>query len=125
MADGRLSADGRFGFCYRCRADNHSACVGVPCECPCDEGRPAQSHGQLDDERRLSMGLRLDRVRGGHVEVSVFVGHNPGARGRAGVIVLRTEEWEEIAGATFRAGGRVPIDIVPAHPRVAQEGGGS
>jgi hypothetical protein len=36
--------------------------------------------------------------RGGHVEIQVFVGRNLEARGNAGTITLRVEEWEEIQG---------------------------
>jgi hypothetical protein len=49
--------------------------------------------------RPLTIGLRErpgQGFRGGHIEIQVFVGRNPDARGNAGTIVLRVDEWEEI-----------------------------
>lgn len=51
----------------------------------------------------LTVGLRVDSRTGGHVQVSVFVGRNPGARGRAGVITLARDEWGEIAAEIIDA----------------------
>lgn len=46
--------------------------------------------------RRVTVGLRVDRRTGGHVEVSLFAGRNRHARGRSGGLVFRIDEWDEI-----------------------------
>jgi len=47
-------------------------------------------------DRELSVAWREDERNGGHVQVSVFMGYNPGSRGRCGTITLRVEEWEDL-----------------------------
>ncbi len=48
-------------------------------------------------ERGVSVGWRVDEQNPGHTKVSVFIGRNPGARGHAGQLTIRTDEWEELA----------------------------
>jgi len=43
-----------------------------------------------------TISLREDERNPGHVRVSVFVGRQPGSRGHAGQIVLRTDEWDDL-----------------------------
>lgn len=45
-------------------------------------------------EGPLSIMAREERRRGGHVDIGVFVGRRPGARGKAGTITLRIDEWD-------------------------------
>lgn len=65
----------------------------------------------------VTIGLRLEAVHGGHVTVGVFVGTNPGARGKGGTITLRIAEWREIVARTPAGwglpGDPVDIDIIP------------
>ena len=36
--------------CHECRAENHEACVGVPCRCPCpDPARRPNTMHQVED----------------------------------------------------------------------------
>lgn len=44
----------------------------------------------------------------GHTRLSVYVGRTPGARGHAGVITLRTDEYEAL-----RDGDRLVIELFP------------
>lgn len=46
--------------------------------------------------RAVRVGLRVDDRNPGHVHVSVFAGRNPGARGHAGKVTFRSDEWDEI-----------------------------
>lgn len=41
--------------------------------------------------------VEIDRNEA-HVRVNVFIGRQPGSRGRAGELVLRTDEWDELRG---------------------------
>jgi hypothetical protein len=58
-------------------------------------------------ERPVTMGIRLDAIRGGHCDVSIFVGRAESARGHAGTVVLRVEEWEEIERR-----GTIAVDVI-------------
>ncbi|MDP9301281.1 MAG: hypothetical protein M3P43_10380 [Actinomycetota bacterium] len=49
-------------------------------------------------QQPVTVGWREDERAGGHVQLSLFVGRNLDARGRAGVITLRVDEWDEIRG---------------------------
>jgi hypothetical protein len=63
-------------------------------------------------ERLVTVGLRErpgQEFRGGHVEIQVFVGRNPDARGNAGTIILRVDEWEEIQ-ERFARGPGITVD---------------
>lgn len=44
----------------------------------------------------VTVSVREDDRNEAHVHLSVFVGRNPGARGRSGTLVLRTDEWDEL-----------------------------
>jgi len=44
----------------------------------------------------VSVGFRVDDENPGHVRVSIFAGTNFGARGHAGVLTFRAEEWPVI-----------------------------
>jgi hypothetical protein len=61
----------------------------------CDHG-----HGDAHDDCRgpiVNIAFRcLDPDRPGHVEVDVFVGRRHQGRGRAGRIMLRSDEWTEL-----------------------------
>ena len=46
--------------------------------------------------REPTVTFRVDHANAGHVTLTVFVGRNPGARGRAGQLVLRTDELVEL-----------------------------
>ncbi len=48
----------------------------------------------------------------GHVEVSVFVGRNEGARGNSGLLTLRTDEWDELQEAIRNNNGRMHVDFL-------------
>lgn len=48
------------------------------------------------DERRLSCTIRIDDRNAGHTRFTIFVGRNPDARGNAGQLILRTDEFDEI-----------------------------
>lgn len=52
----------------------------------------------MTSERPVTMSFRFE-LHGGHVHADVFVGRNPGARGRAGTLIVREDEWP-----TLRAG---------------------
>ena len=52
---------------------------------------------------QIRIGFREDEIRGGHTQVSVFVGKQIGQRGHAGTITLRNEEWDELR-VTLRDG---------------------
>ncbi len=58
----------------------------------------------------VTVGWREDERAGGHVQLSLFVGRNLDARGRAGVITLRVDEWDEIRGGILG----VRCDVIPA-----------
>ena len=45
----------------------------------------------------VTVGLRENARSPGHTLVSVFVGRRRGARGHAGELTLRTDEWDELA----------------------------
>ncbi len=62
----------------------------------------------MSDERPVTVGWREDDRAGGYVQVSLFVGRNLGARARAGVIILRIDEWEEMRG--FEG---IRCDVIP------------
>lgn len=49
----------------------------------------------------------------GHVMVRVWVGRNPGARGAAGTLTLRTDEWDELAAQPRTAGDimLLPVEV--------------
>lgn len=44
----------------------------------------------------VTVTLRVDHQNPGHTWVTVFCGRNEGARGRAGQLVFRTDEWNEL-----------------------------
>lgn len=44
----------------------------------------------------VSTAIRVDEHGPGHTHVSVFAGRNEGARGHAGVLTFRTDEWDEL-----------------------------
>ena len=46
--------------------------------------------------RPVTILLREVRRNPGHVRIRVFVGRQPGARGVAGELTLRVDEWDEI-----------------------------
>lgn len=52
--------------------------------------------GPSQEKSRVTVLLREDARNPGHVRIRVFVGRNPGSRGCAGQLVLRTDEWDEI-----------------------------
>lgn len=58
----------------------------------------------------VTVSVREDDRNDAHVHLSVFVGRTPDARGRAGTLVLRTDEWDELAHRLLDA------DPVGAHP---------
>lgn len=68
----------------------------------CDHGylEAHQVPGDLDETCPgpvVNIALRVvDPHRPGHVEVDVFVGRKHTGRGRAGRIMLRRDEWEEL-----------------------------
>lgn len=45
----------------------------------------------------VSVALREVSRNPGHTRVQVFVGRTPGSRGMSGTLVLRTDEWDELA----------------------------
>jgi hypothetical protein len=49
-----------------------------------------------EPDRLLTMALRLEAHNGGHATIGVFVGRTRGARGKAGQITLREDEWAEL-----------------------------
>jgi hypothetical protein len=55
----------------------------------------------------VTAGIRVDSQNPGHTTISVFVGRNPGARGHAGTLTLRTDEWHQLG--TLDADGRLII----------------
>lgn len=77
----------------------------------CDHGY-AQGHAfdandvELDEYCRgpiVNIAFRcLDPDRPGHVEIDVFVGRKHTARGRAGRIMLRRDEWDELVDRISR-----------------------
>jgi hypothetical protein len=76
-------------------------------------GRPYRFGESTDpSELPLSIGLRYEGTQGGHCQVGVFVGRKLGSRGKAGVVTLRVEEWEELAA--YAEGP--PVDIAPPVP---------
>lgn len=56
--------------------------------------------------RRCTMGLRVESRDGGHVHCTLFVGRTIGARGCAGRVVLRVDEFDELVAAGL-------VDVVP------------
>jgi len=44
----------------------------------------------------VSIMFREDERNPGHVRLSVFVGRTDGARGHAGEIVMRADEWDQL-----------------------------
>jgi len=57
--------------------------------------------------------LREDDRNPGHTRVSVFVGRHAGARGHSGVLIMRTDEWDEIVDK-LRDGD--PCDLLDLEP---------
>ena len=55
--------------------------------------------------------LRVDEVNSAHVHLSMFVGRNDGARGHAGTLVLRTDEWNELLRFGMRDVEHVAINF--------------
>lgn len=47
------------------------------------------------DSAPVTVTFREDDRNDAHVRVSVFIGRNEGARGHAGQLVMRTDEWDE------------------------------
>ena len=47
-------------------------------------------------DRELTIKFRVDEVNEAHVTLAVFVGRTPDARGHAGRLVLRTDEFAEL-----------------------------
>ncbi len=44
----------------------------------------------------VTLSYRVEEENEGHTTITLFVGRNPGARARAGKLVFRTDEWEEL-----------------------------
>ncbi len=64
----------------------------------------------------LPIAFREDSRNPGHTQVSVFIGRNVGARGHAGVLTMRTDEWDELQEtiAAFLADyGAYPLEVLP------------
>lgn len=64
----------------------------------------------------VRMALRVDDTNPGHTWVSVFVGRTPGARGYAGQLCLRTDEFCElmVSAAELHPGDWLEADLGPA-----------
>lgn len=67
----------------------------------------------MNEPGPVTVGLRVDDRGPAHTRLSVFVGRNRGARGRAGELTLRTDEWDELAG-------RLPpsLEVCPAYEQM-------
>lgn len=53
----------------------------------------------MTDRDPVTVGIRVDDRNVAHTRVSVFVGRNEDARGHAGHLVLRTDEWDDLMHA--------------------------
>lgn len=51
----------------------------------------------------------------GHVRITVWIGRNHGARGNAGTLTLRTDEWDELIAEPRTLGGilLLPVEVQP------------
>lgn len=76
----------------------------------------------MTDRDPVTMGLRVDDANPGHTRLSVFVGRNPGARGHAGHLVLRTDEWDEIRTAVEDATAILRGEVHRAAPIRTSDG---
>lgn len=67
-------------------------------------------------------GLRVDRQNEAHTHVSVFAGRNTDARGHAGVLVFRTDEWNELVILGVDRGRLVlAFDVLEPSPQAFPE----
>ena len=57
-----------------------------------------------ESERPVLLGFRDVTEHPGHKCIQIFAGRNPGARGNAGTVVFRDDEWVEVREALLRAG---------------------
>lgn len=73
-------------------------------------------------DRPLLFGFRLASENPAHVRVQVFAGRNPGARGNAGTLTFRVDEWDEMRAA-FLAGGFEEMPSIAGSPRHPTEHG--
>jgi hypothetical protein len=59
----------------------------------------------------VSMLFRVVDRNPAHVRVRVWVGRNVGARGKAGELVFRADEWEEIRRTLLNAQGPAVVSV--------------
>ena len=63
------------------------------------------------DPRRVTAVVRIQEANPAHVTVSVWVGRQPGSRGRAGTLAFGANEWAELS-----ANGVVELTVEPGAP---------
>jgi hypothetical protein len=74
--------------------------------------------------RPVSCAVRVISRNAGHVHVAVWAGRNEGARGNAGTLTFRTDEWFELVDAAggIDSSGRLVLrfDVLP-EPETKEE----
>lgn len=66
--------------------------------------------------KNTTMGMRVESRNPQHVRVSVWIGQRGKNRARAGELIFRTEEWDDLS---TRGDTRRGFDVIPPLHRVA------
>lgn len=89
---------------------------------PCPNRLPCLDHpwqgARRPERREVSCAMRVTARNEGHTTVTVWVGRNEGARGNAGKLVFRTDEWNELVEAPYAIDSagrlRLAFEVLPS-----------